>query len=148
MKKQNGITLIALVITIIVLLILAGVSIAMLTGDNGILTKAKSANEQNKEAEIKEALSLATSTIIADQIDPTVEIKPTLNADTLAKQIAKDNANSNAIQNGQEPDEILYTYGGKQYVVSFTWLPESEGSTTYIGIDFSKGITIDEKPAS
>ena len=40
MKNNKGITLIALVITIIVLLILAGVSIAMLTGDNGILTQA------------------------------------------------------------------------------------------------------------
>ena len=40
MKNQRGITLIALVITIIVLLILAGVSIAMLTGENGILTRA------------------------------------------------------------------------------------------------------------
>ena len=39
-KSSKGITLIALVITIIVLLILAGVSIAMLTGDNGILTQA------------------------------------------------------------------------------------------------------------
>lgn len=39
--KQAGITLIALVITIIVLLILAGVSIAMLTGSNGTLTQAK-----------------------------------------------------------------------------------------------------------
>ncbi len=40
MRNQKGVTLIALVITIIVLLILAGVSIAMLTGDNGILTQA------------------------------------------------------------------------------------------------------------
>ncbi len=39
-KNSNGITLIALVITIIVLLILAGVSIAFLTGNNGILTQA------------------------------------------------------------------------------------------------------------
>lgn len=41
MKERRGITLIALVITIIVLLILAGVSIAMLTGDNGILTRCQ-----------------------------------------------------------------------------------------------------------
>lgn len=40
-KENRGITLIALVITIIVLLILAGVSIATLTGDNGILRKGK-----------------------------------------------------------------------------------------------------------
>ena len=44
-KKQTGITLIALVITIIVLLILAGVSIATLTGDNGILKQANQAKE-------------------------------------------------------------------------------------------------------
>ena len=42
-ENQKGITLIALVITIIVLLILASVSIAMLTGDNGILTQANNA---------------------------------------------------------------------------------------------------------
>ena len=43
--KQKGITLIALVITIIVLLILAGVSIATLTGQNGILTRASDAKK-------------------------------------------------------------------------------------------------------
>lgn len=48
-NKEKGITLIALVITIIVLLILAGVAIATLTGDNGVLTKAASAKEKQKE---------------------------------------------------------------------------------------------------
>ena len=47
LKEKSGITLIALVITIIVLLILAGVSIAMLTGDNGILTQATEAKKAN-----------------------------------------------------------------------------------------------------
>ena len=47
MRKQNGITLIALVITIIVLLILAGVTIAMLTGQNGILTNANKSASSN-----------------------------------------------------------------------------------------------------
>lgn len=42
-KKNKGITLIALVITIIVLLILAGVTIASITGENGILNKASEA---------------------------------------------------------------------------------------------------------
>ena len=48
--NQKGITLIALVITIIVLLILAGVSIATLTGQNGILTRAQDAKEQTEIA--------------------------------------------------------------------------------------------------
>ena len=44
--NNNGITLIALVVTIIVLLILAGVSISMLTGKNGILNRAVEAKEK------------------------------------------------------------------------------------------------------
>ncbi len=54
MRKNKGITLIALVITIIVLLILAGVSIATLTGENGILTKATEAKEKNNLANLKD----------------------------------------------------------------------------------------------
>ena len=54
LNKNKGITLIALVITIIVLLILAGVSIAMLTGQNGILTQAQNASTQTEIAEAKE----------------------------------------------------------------------------------------------
>ena len=42
-RRNKGITLIALVITIIILLILAGISIATLTGDNGIITSVKTA---------------------------------------------------------------------------------------------------------
>ncbi len=57
-RKQTGITLIALVITIIVLLILAGVSIAMLTGNNGILTQAKSAKENTEAAKEQEEKDL------------------------------------------------------------------------------------------
>ena len=59
MKTSKGITLIALVITIIVLLILAGVTIATLTGDNGILTKAQEASEKTKQANAEEQVQLA-----------------------------------------------------------------------------------------
>ena len=58
-RKERGITLIALVITIVVLLILAGVSIAMLTGDNGILTQAQKAKEQTEKASEAEKIQLA-----------------------------------------------------------------------------------------
>ena len=57
-KTENGITLIALVITIIVLLILAGVSIAMLTGQNGILTQAQNAKKETDDAQSKEEATL------------------------------------------------------------------------------------------
>lgn len=58
MEKQKGITLIALVITIIVLLILAGVSIATLTGENGILGKATKSKEETEEATAREILAV------------------------------------------------------------------------------------------
>lgn len=57
-KGNTGITLIALVITIIVLLILVGVSIATLTGENGILTQANKAKTENTKTSAKEQVKL------------------------------------------------------------------------------------------
>ena len=57
-KKQKGVTLIALVLTIIVLLILAGVSIAMLSSNNGILNQAIKAKEETEISSEKEAIQL------------------------------------------------------------------------------------------
>ena len=59
MKSNKGITLIALIITIIVLIILAGISIAVLTGEDGLITKAKQGalNYQNAAIEEQQALN-------------------------------------------------------------------------------------------
>ena len=69
-KSNKGITLIALVITIIVLLILAGVTIAMLSGENGILSRATETRSTNAEAQADEQAKLAymgvRTEIIAD----------------------------------------------------------------------------------
>ncbi len=59
MRNQKGITLVALVITIIVLLILAGVSISLVVGQNGVLGKASSAVVTNKAASVREKVSNA-----------------------------------------------------------------------------------------
>lgn len=56
--KDTGITLIALVITIIVLLILAGVTITSLTGENSLLTRAQSARDETMLAQIREQIQL------------------------------------------------------------------------------------------
>ena len=65
MKNKNqmskGITLIALVITIIVLLILAGVSISMLIGENGILKQASDAKVMTNLSKVDEAIKLYKS---------------------------------------------------------------------------------------
>lgn len=59
MKNQKGITLVALVITIIVLLILAGVSISLVIGNNGVLTQASNSVIKNNVASVKEDLTVA-----------------------------------------------------------------------------------------
>ena len=64
---KNGITLIALVITIIVLLILAGVTIATLTGENGILTRVQSTKTQNEKKTIEEQIHLALQSLLRKQ---------------------------------------------------------------------------------
>ena len=66
-KNNNGITLIALVITIIVLLILAGVTIATLTGENGILTRTTDAREQTELADEKEKIELSAVGALAKE---------------------------------------------------------------------------------
>ena len=73
MREQKGITLIALVITIIILLILAGVTIAALTGDNGLLNRATTTRETNAEAEARELSNLAYMTVRTEIAAKSVE---------------------------------------------------------------------------
>ena len=54
-KKENGITLVALVVTIVVLLILAGVSISLVLGNNGLINKTKEAKNATANATANEA---------------------------------------------------------------------------------------------
>ena len=65
LKNNKGITLIALVITIIVLLILAGVSIALVTGDNGLLKQATRAGAETQVAEAREMAIMDVNALIA-----------------------------------------------------------------------------------
>lgn len=60
-KTNKGITLVSLVITIILLLILAGVTIATLGGENGLFSNAKKAKEETEKAEAQEILNLKIS---------------------------------------------------------------------------------------
>lgn len=62
-KNQNGVTLIALAVTIIVMLILAGATMSMLTGNSGIMTNAKKSSAANEEADAYEKMGQAFSAI-------------------------------------------------------------------------------------
>lgn len=87
LKNNKGITLIALVITIIVLLILAGVSIAMLTGKNGILNQASRAGDETNRAEVLERVNMELNGQLAnamagDPFDANTKIEGNLGLDT------------------------------------------------------------------
>ena len=101
MKNNKGITLVALVITIIVLLILAGVSISMVVGDNGVLTRAKNAATETTKAQAREDLEEAitsfqtseeTTKKISDGVytESSTFFDDLLNTDTQAKIILGD----------------------------------------------------------
>ena len=92
-KEEKGITLIALVITIIVLLILAGVAISMLSGENGILKQAVKAKEANERAQ---ALEAAQSAYMSSQM---------VNQGEEENKIVSD-----AIDDLKEQDYIIYTH--------------------------------------
>ena len=82
-KQKKGITLIALVITIIVLLILAGISISMLSGDNSILQKSTNAKTNTDNSQIVEKVQLAYTAAL-------VEGKGTLTETNLRAELTKE----------------------------------------------------------
>ena len=71
--KNKGITLIALVVTIIVLLVLAGISISMLTGQNGILNRASEAKEKTGTSNVEEQRKLAQAEALINLEDTTYQ---------------------------------------------------------------------------
>ena len=108
-KKQKGITLIALVVTIIVLLILAGVSIAMLTGNNGILTQGKRAKEETTVGHEKEAVQMAYAGAVAKKLGEEVT------AEDVNEQLTTNGENATATEG---TNKIIVTFtSGKVYTI-------------------------------
>ena len=110
-KKNRGITLIALVVTVIVLLVLAGVSISMLTGQNGILTRAAEAKTktENSEKQENEKMQRYEQTIAERDLPETAEgqakgtqIKSPAEYSNNVKAIADGNGNYFPLPEGAE----------------------------------------------
>ena len=91
MKNSKGITLVALVVTIVVLLILAGVSINLVLGENGLISNAKEARDKTKTAEANEKRQLdSASDFISEAVNnaelpQTSETKPYMPGDNFTK---------------------------------------------------------------
>lgn len=87
-KNSKGITLIALVITIIILIILSGISIVSFWAKNGILTKASDTSEESKREQIKERISLVVGVA---EISGNGKIESKILDNELEKEFGKDN---------------------------------------------------------
>ena len=124
MKNQKGITLIALVITIIVLLILAGVSIAMLTGPNGLLTRANDAKSDTAKAGVKEKVELAIQSVYADSLSPNKTV--TVDATSIAAQYLLDHPDSKAAAPSSQEDTITLEDNGTSYTVTLETVGDSK----------------------
>lgn len=88
-NTSQGITLIALIITIIILLILAGISIATLTGENGILKKASESNEKNTMAQAEEEIKLVLNEWKIEKISTTKTFQEFLDSKVERNEIDK-----------------------------------------------------------
>ena len=109
-SKSKGITLIALVITIIVLLILAGVTIAALSGQNGILTNATKSKEANEKGNELDLVKLAVTAARTDRLGQEITL-----AD-LQSNLNKQNSNATAREDG-EGFIVKFNDSGREYKV-------------------------------
>ena len=144
-NKSSGITLIALVVTIIVLLILAGISVQMLTGDNGILQRAGQAKENTDKAQLEEQVKLATLSAITDGRGNIT--------DTSLKNELKKNINGLSDSNitGNDKNGWTVKIEDKGYYISTTgdvneasWVENSDGTIDRLD-GVVKGIKIGDK---
>ena len=133
-KQAKGITLIALVITIIVLLILAGVTISMLTGENGILKQATSAKDTTDKSEFEEQVKLA---VMASKVND----KGAIDLTTLEAEIGKIKG-TEITKNGTE-NNLPWTVKKGSYEVTIT----EDGNTSNIEKDNDDDVMENAKKA-
>ena len=108
-EKNKGITLIALVITVIVLLILAAVTINALSGDNGILKRASEAKKGTNQSTVEEITKLSINGLITDNLGDTSTITP----EVLANRIDKDYNRTDVTAEGSEfPTNMIFEKEG------------------------------------
>ena len=112
-RNERGVTLIALVVTIVVLLILAGTAIAMLSGDDGIIINAQKANEENDKGREKEIVTLAVGSALSSDEGYTIA-RDNLNS-ALANHIGTEGVDYTLSDTA--PYIVKYLDSGRSYVI-------------------------------
>lgn len=153
MKNNKGITLIALVVTIIVLLILAGISIAMLTGDNGIITNTQTAKKNTLQSGAKESILIALNSMkteVLAQVNTVSTYDPTSTTGSANTKLIDDKitglTNKGLPINTEEEGYYIQEATSASKVVTITYVnPKNNfkvvGTLTF-GDDFKNGGTV------
>ena len=111
-RKEQGITLIALVITIIILLILAGITISAITGDNGIIRNTKNAKEETEIANEKEIVEKATIQAMGNNKYGNIE------ESELQSELDKEtDEGKTEVTNNEEELEVIFIESNRYYTV-------------------------------
>lgn len=129
-KNERGITLVALVVTIVVLLILAGITIMYVMSDNGIFGQATTAQTKSNQKAVEEAVSTALVSLYAEVYSPT-QVTAGENGSLELTQLFKDNLSSSMSATGtvtatqgtisslRLSDGFTVTYKGVTYNVTY-----------------------------
>ena len=131
LKNEKGITLVALVITIIVLLILAGVTLSMVMGESGIFGKANSAKEKTQLSNAEETIRLA---VLENQVK-SVSGEVALTNDQLKEEIAK-----KLTEQGYTVSGSTVTYYGDKKIDIENYLEKE--SKTYTAYNVGDQVTV------
>ena len=128
LNSNKGITLIALVVTIIVLLILAGISISMLTGQNGILNRAQEAKEKTEKAQKEEQDKLGS-------------MEDTINEYTTGIEVEQVTDENPGVLEGTGTDDDPYTINSIEDLVCFSY--DVNNGNTYEGQTVKLALSLD-----
>lgn len=131
--SPKGITLISLVVTIIILLILAGVSIALLVSDNGIISQAIKAKEQTEIGDEKEKISLSVAGALLKNNGG--ELKRNFLNEELTNYIGTENTDYTLSES--TPFIVKYLDSGRSYQID-----ENGNVSEYVPIDISEYVKI------
>ena len=148
MKKINGITLISLIITIIILLILAGITLAMVIGNSGIFNKANLAKQEYENAQKEETEALDN---LSNKIDSILGSREQIMVDKDEyEQLKKDiqtlkNQNNNYNSNYSIEEQIIGTWidGKKIYRKVYTGLSIKMSTNTWYTLINVSDLSID-----
>ena len=133
LKNEKGITLVALVITIIVLLILAGVTLSMVMGDSGIFGKANNAKEQTQLSNAEEIIKLA---VLENKVKSVSG-----DADALTNEELKTEIEKKLTEQGYTVNGSTVTYYGDKTIDIENYL-DKEKTTTYTAYNVGDQVTV------